>query len=181
MTSSTTRTSGLEAHGITAARPVHWNLTPAVLYEHALRREEGSHRRRRAARLPHRPAHRPVAERQVHRQGRGQRPARPLGQGQPADDRRTHFAALRADVVAHLGQRELFVQDLHAGADPVYRLPVRMISEYAWHSLFVRNLFIVPTDGERRTHVARVHGDVRADVPGRRRPGTGRDRTWSSP
>ncbi len=63
-----------------------------------------------------------------------------------------HFAALRADVVAHLGQRELFVQDLHAGADPAYRLPVRMISEYAWHSLFVRNLFIVPTDDERRSH-----------------------------
>ena len=44
------------------------------------------------------------------------------------------------------------MQDLHAGADPVYRLPVRMISEYAWHSLFVRNLFIVPTAEERAAH-----------------------------
>ena len=69
-----------------------------------------------------------------------------------------HFAALRADVVAHLGQRELFVQDLHAGADPAYRLPVRMISEYAWHSLFVRNLFIVP---DRRASVARTRPSSR--------------------
>ena len=53
------------------------------------------------------------------------------------------------------GQRELFVQDLHAGADPTYRLPVRMISEYAWHSLFVRNLFIVPTAAERAAHQRR--------------------------
>ena len=41
MTSSTTRPSGLEVHGITAAHQVHWNLAPAVLYEHALRRAEG--------------------------------------------------------------------------------------------------------------------------------------------
>ena len=47
-------------------------------------------------------------------------------------------------MVAHLGQQELFVQDLYAGADPAYRLPVRFIQELAWQSLFVRNLFIVP-------------------------------------
>ena len=38
--------------------------------------------------------------------------------------------------------KELFVQDCYAGADPAYRLPVRVITEYAWHSLFCRNLFI---------------------------------------
>ncbi len=54
--------------------------------------------------------------------------------------------------MAHLADKELFVQDLHAGADPAYRLPVRIISEYAWHSLFVRNLFIVPTAAELAAH-----------------------------
>ena len=49
-----------------------------------------------------------------------------------------------ADVVAHLGGQELFVQDLYAGADPAYRLSVRFVQELAWHNLFVRNLFIVP-------------------------------------
>jgi phosphoenolpyruvate carboxykinase (ATP) len=36
----------------------------------------------------------------------------------------------------------LYVLDCYAGADPAYRLPVRVISEYAWHNLFCRNLFI---------------------------------------
>ncbi len=151
MTSSTTRPSGLEAHGIAATRPVHWNLTPAVLYEHALRREEGiigadgplvCRTGQHTGRSPNDKftVKDATSDQHVH-WGKVNRPMTT-----------EHFAALRADVVAHLGQRELFVQDLHAGADPTYRLPVRMISEYAWHSLFVRNLFIVPTDDERRSH-----------------------------
>jgi phosphoenolpyruvate carboxykinase (ATP) len=42
----------------------------------------------------------------------------------------------------------LFVQDLYAGADPEYRLPVRVISHGAWHSLFARNMFIRPRPSE---------------------------------
>src|SRR5690625_4646645 len=52
------------------------------------------------------------------------------------------FERLRADMEAHLGGRELYVQDVHAGTDPAYRLNVRVVTEYAWHSLFARNLFI---------------------------------------
>ncbi len=48
--------------------------------------------------------------------------------------------------------KELFVQDLFCGADPQYRLPVQVINEYAWHNLFVRQLFIRPTAEELRTH-----------------------------
>jgi phosphoenolpyruvate carboxykinase (ATP) len=44
--------------------------------------------------------------------------------------------------------KDLFVQDLFAGADAKYRLPVRFIHEHAWQSLFVRNLFIEPSDAE---------------------------------
>ena len=54
------------------------------------------------------------------------------------------FDLLRKDIIAHLKSQELFVQDLYAGADPEYRLPVRFIHELAWQNLFVRNLFIVP-------------------------------------
>lgn len=50
--------------------------------------------------------------------------------------------------------RDLFVQDCYAGADPEYRLPVRIITEYAWHSLFARNMFILPQSREEyRQHV----------------------------
>ena len=43
--------------------------------------------------------------------------------------------------------RELFVQDLVGGADPAHRLPVRVVTELAWHSLFIRNLLIQPDSG----------------------------------
>ena len=52
----------------------------------------------------------------------------------------------------HLRGRELFVQDLFCGADPAYRLPVRIVNEYAWHNLFVRQLFMRPTAEELRHH-----------------------------
>ena len=62
------------------------------------------------------------------------------------------FDALLARVTGYLKGKDLFVQDLFAGADPQYRLPVRFINELAWHSLFVRQLFVRPTDAESQTH-----------------------------
>ncbi|HZU33212.1 MAG TPA: phosphoenolpyruvate carboxykinase (ATP), partial [Candidatus Angelobacter sp.] len=64
------------------------------------------------------------------------------------------FDALFERVVAYLRGKELFVQDLFAGADPKYRLPVRVINEYTWHNLFVRALFVRPTEEELKTHRA---------------------------
>jgi phosphoenolpyruvate carboxykinase (ATP) len=58
---------------------------------------------------------------------------------------------LWADARAHVRGRDLFVQDLHAGADPSYRLRVRVITETAWHSLFARNMFLVPAKGAVRS------------------------------
>lgn len=52
------------------------------------------------------------------------------------------FDRLQEDVRAYLDAREVFVQDLFAGADPAFRLPVRFITPNAWHALFVRNMFI---------------------------------------
>src|SRR5262249_15273777 len=55
------------------------------------------------------------------------------------------FDALFGRVLEHAKGKELFVQDLHAGADPKYRLPIRVINTFAWHNLFVRQLFVRPT------------------------------------
>ncbi len=54
------------------------------------------------------------------------------------------WTRLKADMLAHLKGREVFVQDLHAGADPQYRLNVRMVTELAWHALFIRHLLRRP-------------------------------------
>jgi len=64
------------------------------------------------------------------------------------------FDALYERVVDYLATKELFVQDLFCGADPKYQLPVQFINEYAWHNLFVRQLFIRPTEEELKTHKA---------------------------
>ncbi len=58
-----------------------------------------------------------------------------------------HFGALKADMLEALSGQELFVQDLYAGADSSYRMNVRIITEYAWHSLFARNMFVRPQAG----------------------------------
>ena len=50
--------------------------------------------------------------------------------------------------------RDLFVQDCYGGADPNYRLPVRIITEYAWHSLFAKNMFLeVPNPDDLRRFI----------------------------
>ncbi|MDP1572060.1 MAG: phosphoenolpyruvate carboxykinase [Vicinamibacterales bacterium] len=151
-TTNAAHARGLAEHGITTTGDLHWNLTPAALYEHAIRRGEaglaeggplvcrtGAH----TGRSPNDKfvVKEPSSEAHVH-WGKVNRPMSP-----------EHFAALRQDLVAHLGDKTLFVQDLYAGADPAYRLPVRFVSELAWQSLFVQNLFIVPPAREREAHV----------------------------
>jgi phosphoenolpyruvate carboxykinase (ATP) len=62
------------------------------------------------------------------------------------------FDRLHAKVLAHLEATELYVFDGFAGADQQYRLPIRVINEFAWQNLFVRQLFIRPTPAELETH-----------------------------
>ncbi len=54
------------------------------------------------------------------------------------------FDRLEADMLAHMKGRDFFVQDLYAGADPVHRLDVRMVTELAWHGLFIRHMLRRP-------------------------------------
>jgi phosphoenolpyruvate carboxykinase (ATP) len=60
-----------------------------------------------------------------------------------------HFAILKADFLAELGQKEtLFVADLFGGSQPEYRVNVRVINEFAWHNLFIRTLLVRPDADE---------------------------------
>jgi phosphoenolpyruvate carboxykinase (ATP) len=58
------------------------------------------------------------------------------------------FDLLRADMLAHLQGGTAFVQDLYAGADPAHRLDVRVVTELAWHGLFIRHLLRRPERAE---------------------------------
>ncbi len=61
-----------------------------------------------------------------------------------------HFDVLWADVKAHLTRQDVYTQDLFGGADPDHRLPVTVVTEFAWHSLFIRHLLRRPTAEELR-------------------------------
>ncbi len=138
---------GLEAHGVDSSKPVHFNLPAAALYEHAIRRHEGVLAQEG-----------PLVCRTGAHTGRS--PNDKFVVKEPSSDAQVwwgkvnkpidaaHFDLLRRDIIGHLKSQELFVQDLYAGADPEYRLPVRFIQEMAWQNLFVRNLFIVPPAAE---------------------------------
>lgn len=58
------------------------------------------------------------------------------------------FDRLHTDMLTHMQGRDYFVQDLYAGADPIHRLDVRMVTELAWHGLFIRHLLRRPERAE---------------------------------
>jgi phosphoenolpyruvate carboxykinase (ATP) len=58
------------------------------------------------------------------------------------------FNQLKADMIAHMSGGEYYVQDLFGGSDPEHRLNVRVITELAWHSLFIRTMLRRPEPAE---------------------------------
>jgi hypothetical protein len=52
-------------------------------------------------------------------------------------------------MITYAQGRELFAQDLYGGADQTHRLPVRVVTEFAWHSLFIQHLLIERSSGDR--------------------------------
>jgi phosphoenolpyruvate carboxykinase (ATP) len=126
--------------GLTGLSALHRNLAAAPLYEAALRRGE--------ARLSDTGAL--VVDTGQHT---GRSPKDKFIVREPATEDvvwwnnnagigRAAFETLKADMLAYARGRELFVQDLFGGADPVHRTSVRVYTELAWHSLFIRNLLI---------------------------------------
>ena len=63
------------------------------------------------------------------------------------------FNQLKSDMIAHMSGGEYFVQDLYGGSDPEHRLNVRMITELAWHGLFIRTMLRRPDISELDTFI----------------------------
>ncbi|HVE78657.1 MAG TPA: phosphoenolpyruvate carboxykinase (ATP) [Gemmatimonadaceae bacterium] len=135
---------GLERQGLRPTGNVHWNLVAPDLVEHAVRRGEG-----------HLADMGPFVAVTAPHTGRSPNDKFCVKEPSTAQDvdwgkvnqpiSPEHFDTLLADVQAYLnGRAELFVQDLYCGADPKHRLSVRYVTPNAWHSHFVRNMFIRP-------------------------------------
>ncbi len=142
---------GLAAHGITAPGEVYWNLPPAELHEHAVRAGEGVVACNGAL----------VFRTGVHT---GRSPndkyivEEPTSKGliwwgkvnRPISEER--FEALHRRVIRHYEGRRLYVRDMFAGAAESTRIPIRVVTETAWHNLFAAQLFIRPPHGSTAHH-----------------------------
>jgi phosphoenolpyruvate carboxykinase (ATP) len=132
----------LETIGLGGAASVRYNLATARLYEEAIRRREAdltAHGVLRAITGQH--TGRSPKDKFVVRDASTENEIwwdnnKPMS--------REHFDLLHQDMLAHAAGKDLFVQDLIGGADVDYTLPTRVVTEFAWHSLFIRNLLIRP-------------------------------------
>jgi phosphoenolpyruvate carboxykinase (ATP) len=131
----------LETHGIRNVKAVNWDSPTSALYEHIVSRGEGL-----IAHLG------PIVVRTGVYTGRSPRDKFIVKEpssahhiswdldNQPLTEEK--FDLLHYRLLAFLQGKELFVQDCYAGADPAYRMPIRLITTQAWQSLFARNLFV---------------------------------------
>jgi len=134
---------GLENHGFKNLKRIYWNLPIEALCEEAIFRGEGK-LIKGGPLLVKTGKHtaRAAADKFIVKEERN---ASKIWWGQyNRPIALENFNMLMARVNAYATDQELFVQDCYAGADPEYRMPVRIITEKAWHSYFARNMFISP-------------------------------------
>ncbi len=144
---------GLDSHGIFDLRMSYWNLPTEALYEEIAFRGEG-----RITRLgpvvafTGKHTARSASDKYIVREpstdehiwwGQYNKPFPP-----------DKFDGLYNRLLGFMQGRDMFVQDCYVGADPQYRMPIRVITEKAWHAMFARNMFILPqTNEDYRRHV----------------------------
>jgi phosphoenolpyruvate carboxykinase (ATP) len=143
---------GLENHGLYNLRSVYWNMSPPSLIEQAVLRDEGQ--------IAHLGAF--VVSTGKHT---GRSPNDKFFVKNDLEDEEIywskenkpispeHFNKLYQKVIAYLQGRDVFVQDMMVGAHPDHRLPIRVVSERAWASLFAHNMFIRLTPEQIADHV----------------------------
>ncbi|MCP4330435.1 MAG: phosphoenolpyruvate carboxykinase [Alphaproteobacteria bacterium] len=138
---------GLDTCGVSDYRTAYWNLTTPLLYEQAIRRDEG-----------HIAAGGAFVALTGQHTGRAPKDKFLVDEPSSRDDiwwgdinrpiTEEKFDALLALVLSYYGDRDLFVRDCFAGADADYRLRVRVVTVEAWHNMFARNMFLQPPAAE---------------------------------
>ena len=136
----------LEDQGITGVARVHYNLLEPALVEAAIQRSEGR-LGQGGAFLVSTGAHtgRSPKDKFVVRTPEVEET---IWWDNNAPMAPEAFERLHTDMLEHIKGREMFVQDLYGGADPAHRLDVRVVTELAWHGLFIRHLLRRPAADE---------------------------------
>ena len=132
---------GLQNHGLVNLRRVYWNLSTPALYEEIVFRSEGT--------LTHlgpvlvntgKHTARAAADKFVVREQSTEERVWWGTYNRPFTGE--NFGSLLTRLQGYLQGRDVFVQDCYAGADPEYSMPIRIITQKAWHSLFARTMFL---------------------------------------
>ena len=131
----------MQQHGLDPRKAVHRNLSPTRLYEESFARDDG--------RLVHMGALSTITAPHTGRSPNDRFVVRDELTESVVDWGAVnvpmtpeHFDSLRADIVEHLNDSDLFVHDARAGSDETHGLNIRVISESPWHALFAYNMFL---------------------------------------
>jgi phosphoenolpyruvate carboxykinase (ATP) len=145
----------LSRHGLNHLAAERWNYNTPTLYEQIIRRREGV--------ITHLG---PIAVRTGTHTGRAARDKYIVREASSeplvwwSDSNRPFseelFQALYQRLRAYFQGKEVFIQDCYSGADPDYQLPIRIVTETAWHSLFARNLFIQTPPEKLADHIPQI-------------------------
>ncbi|MBN1200215.1 MAG: phosphoenolpyruvate carboxykinase (ATP) [Anaerolineae bacterium] len=144
---------GLENHGFENLEREYWNLSTPALYEQVVRHREGV--------IAHLGA---LVVRTGDHTGRS--PNDKFIVREPSSEDKIWWGSINQDcteqnfndlhqrMMSFFQNRSVFIQDCYAGTDPNYRVPIRIITETAWHNVFARNLFVRIFDPDQlRNHV----------------------------
>lgn len=131
----------LDNHGLTRLRKVYWNLPEEALYEESIFRKE-SRMTKSGALAVNTGKHtaRAAKDKFVVREESSEGEIWWGEYNRPFSSQK--FNDILGRLQAYLQGRDVFVQDVIAGNDPEYQLPIRVITEWAWHSIFARNMFV---------------------------------------
>jgi phosphoenolpyruvate carboxykinase (ATP) len=143
---------GLEKHGFSNLEREYWNLSSAALYEQAIQHREGTlaHLGPLVVRTGDHTGRSPN-DKFIVKDANTQNRVWWGNVNKPFDPDK--FEQLHRRMMAYFQNKDVFVQDCYAGADPRYRLPIRVITEMAWHNLFARVMFRRATPEELPNHV----------------------------
>jgi len=144
---------GIENHGFINLNNVYWNLPVEALYEEAVFRKEGFITQDGALTVnTGKHTARAASDKFIVTESSTEGDIWWGQYNRPYDSQK--FDELYDRLQGFLQGRDIFVQDCYAGSDKEHQINIRILTEFAWHSLFSRNMFILPkTNDEYRRHI----------------------------
>ena len=142
-----TGAGGLEQHGLRNLKAAHWNLGVPQLLEHAVQRGEGEFAANGAFMVrTGQFTGRSPKDKFVVRDEETETNVEWGSVNQPLSE--AHFDSIHSRVLESWQGREVYVQDCLSGANTNYAMRFRVITRFAWHSLFAHQLFLRQDEAE---------------------------------